>query len=406
MIKQTAKGRDYIVFGLQPWDFEMGSNCKNVAIELARDNRVLYVNRPVERSSLWKYRNDPKIKNRMRSIRTGEGVLEDVQENIRVFNPRVILESIHPLPHGMIYNYISRLNARRFAREIHWAIKQSGFTDPVLFIDNDMLKGYYLIDYLKPAFTIYYIRDFLLSQAYFVKHGSKMEPAIMKKADLVVANSAYLANYAAQYNPESYDIGQGCELESYIIDGLKEPADLTQIGHPRIGYVGALLDTRLDIALLEDVARSKPDWQIVLVGPEDPVFAASGLHRLPNVHFLGSKPVAELPAYVHHFDVCINPQRINQMTIGNYPRKIDEYLAAGKPVVATTTEAMQLFSAYSLLGKSAEDYVELIGRALQEEKPEMAKERRNFALSHSWEASVSAMYQAMEKVTGKTTTNA
>jgi hypothetical protein len=37
-------GMDIIVTGLQPWDVEIGSNCKNIAIEFAKNNRVLYVN--------------------------------------------------------------------------------------------------------------------------------------------------------------------------------------------------------------------------------------------------------------------------------------------------------------------------------------------------------------------------
>ncbi|HAI83429.1 MAG TPA: glycosyl transferase family 1, partial [Chitinophagaceae bacterium] len=87
-------------------------------------------------------------------------------------------------------------------------------------------------------------------------------------------------------------------------------------------------------------ATAKPEWSLVLVGPEDEAFKQSALHQLPNVHFLGSKQPEALPEYVAAFDVCINPQLLNEVTIGNYPRKVDEYLAMGKPVVATQTEAM------------------------------------------------------------------
>lgn len=398
MNNTKIKGRDFIVFGLQPWDFEMGSNCKNVAMEIEKDNRVLYINRPIERSSLYKFRKDPKIQNRLKSLKKGEEIITKQMDNLWVFNPRTILESINWLPPGKLYHTLSRLNAKRFASQIKWACEQLGFKDPVLFIDNDFLKGYYLNDYLKADLLVYYIRDFLQSQPYFTKHGTTMEPAFMKKADVVVANSLYLANYSKQFNPDSFDIGQGCELEGYIKNDYEVPSDLKDIRKPIIGYVGALLNTRLDINLLENIALQRKDWNIVLVGPEDTAFRTSALHQMENVHFIGSKPVEDLPSYVHHFDVCINPQLVNQMTIGNYPRKIDEYLAAGKPVVATETEAMQMFKDHCFLAKDLEGYIEGISKLLKEDDADAAAARKDFALSHTWEASVNGMYAAIEAV--------
>ena len=78
--------------------------------------------------------------------------------------------------------------------------------------------------------------------------------------------------------------------------------------------------------------RFKP-YSIVLVGPEDEDFMKSKLHQIENIFFLGSKSEVELSSYINGFDVAINPQLVNMMTIGNYPRKIDEYLAMGKPIV-------------------------------------------------------------------------
>ena len=80
---------------------------------------------------------------------------------------------------------------------------------------------------------------------------------------------------------------------------------------------------RLDIKLLEELASLHAHWNFVFVGPEDDSFIKSKLHQLTNVFFIGSKRPEELPSYVHSFDVCINPQLINEMTVCNYPRKID-----------------------------------------------------------------------------------
>jgi teichuronic acid biosynthesis glycosyltransferase TuaH len=396
--KAHISGRDFIVFGLQPWDFEMGSNSKNIATELSRHNRVLYVNRPIERSTLYKFKDDHKIQNRLKSLKYGFKVLENEADNLWVFNPRVILESINWLPPSKVYHSISKINAKRLAKQIHWAIAQLQLKDPILFIDNDFLKAYYLNDYLKADLQVYYIRDYLLSQPYFEKHGKKMEPGFMGKANVVVANSLYLANYSKQYNPLSYDIGQGCDLEGYTKDNHTLPEDLINIKGPIIGYCGALLNTRLDIKLLEEMAKQKQEWNFILVGPEDTAFKTSSLHNLRNVHFLGSKPVEQLPSYVHYFDVCINPQVLNQMTIGNYPRKIDEYLAAGKQIVATKTQAMEMFKEYCYLASNVEEYIKGISDSLfQKQDPKDIQRKREFALSHTWEASVSGLYKSINE---------
>src|SRR5690606_4708400 len=133
---------------------------------------------------------------------------------------------------------------------------------------------------------------------------------------------------------------------------LPRPDDLKHIATPIVGYGGYLTSFRLDIDLIEGIANSRKDWTIVLVGPEDEVLRNSNLHKLSNVFFAGNKDPESLPQYLQHFDVCINPQLVNDLTIGNYPRKIDEYLAMGKPVVATSTKAMEVFDAYCHLANS------------------------------------------------------
>lgn len=397
LIRET----DFILFGLQPWDIPIGSNCKNIAMEIARHNRVLYVNRPVDRIHYYRHASDPQISARIASIKDGKNVLTQVQPNVTAFNPRVVLESINWLPPGKIYQYLNRRNVEKLAREIKWASNELGFKNPILLIDNDFFNGLYLKEALQPRLFIHYIRDYLLSQQYFIKHGTKAEPAIMAKADAVAANSQYLANYARQYNPLCADVGQGCDVEDFLKQPATVPADIANIPYPIIGYMGSITSTRLDIELVRHIATERPQWQVVLVGPEDDAFKQSSLHQLTNVHFLGGKQPADLPAYVHAFDVCINPQLLNQMTIGNYPRKVDEYLAAGKPVVATRTEAMQIFGDLSILCDSKEDYIGAIERALEEQHvPERIAQRKTLAQSHTWEASVKAIYQLIQS-TGK-----
>ena len=269
------------------------------------------------------------------------------------------------------------------------------FKNPVLFIDNDFFNGLYLQNFLKVDCTVYYLRDFLLAQPYFSKHGTISEPELIKRVDLVVANSLYLTSYAKQYNPNSFYIGQGCgDLFFKPIAG-ETPKDLVNIKNPVIGYCGFLTSARLDIKLLGEIAKARPGWSLVLVGPEDDDFKKSELHVMPNIYFLGRKTEPELPAYVSRFDVCLNPQLINQLTIGNYPRKVDEYLALGKPVVATATETMEAFANCTYLCKDSDEYVLAIEKALEEDNAQKLQLRKEVAASHSWENSINLFYNAV-----------
>ncbi|RYG51110.1 MAG: glycosyltransferase family 1 protein, partial [Chitinophagaceae bacterium] len=363
-----------------------------------RHNRVLYVNRPLDRITQWKAPKDKKTINRLKSIKKGENVLDEVEKDLFVFNPQTKLESINWLPHGKVYTLLNKQNNRRLARQIQKASDQLRFKDPVLFIDNDFYNGLYLQDYLNVEYTIYYLRDYLLAQPYFNRHGKFSEPELISKVDLVVTNSLYLTKYAKKYNTRSYYTGQGTGDEFFVNEPAVFPPDISRIKKPVIGYCGFLTEMRLDIKLLEKIAAHSADWNLVLIGPEDEAFKNSALHQMSNVHFLGNKPEKELPSYVHYFDVCLNPQLVNQLTVGNYPRKVDEYLATGKPVVATRTETMEAFADCTYLCDSHDDYISFISRILEDGDDQAAKERRiAIARSHTWENSVALMYEAMHQ---------
>jgi len=389
-------GRDIIVVGQQPWDVEIGSNNKNLAIEFSKNNRVLYVNSALDTITMLKNKQDPKVQMRMEIINKKKDGLIQVDDSLWTYYPDVTIRSINWLKSNGMFNFLNKINNKRFAGSIKKAIDRLNFKDYILFNDSDIFRSFYLKELLQPAVSIYYSRDYLLTVDYWKRHGSILEPKLIAKSDLCTANSTYLADYCQQYNPKSYYVGQGCDLSLFDnSNGIAMPEDIKPINRPVIGYVGALQSLRLDIELLAYVAKQRPDWSIVLVGPEDHVFKASELHSISNIHFLGSKDASMLPAYINSFDVCINPQMINQITIGNYPRKIDEYLAMGKPTVATATRAMEIFAEHTYLGKNKEEYVILIQKALDEDSPERQSKRKAFATSHSWENNAKEIYKAI-----------
>lgn len=390
------KNRDFIVIGLQALDSRIGSNCINIAHEIAKNNRVLYVNYPLDRMTKIRERKDPLIQKRKLIAKGIEPSLVQISENMWNLYPDTVLESISQLPFDGLFDFLNKINNKRFARQIKKAIDELGFSNYFIFNDSDMFRGFYLKEMLKPELYVYYTRDNLIAVDFWKKQGIRIEAALMKKSDLVVANSTYLADHARQFNPQSYYVGQGCDVSLFdknLIDRV--PEDIADIKKPVIGYIGALFSLRLDIEVLEYLATQRPDWQIVLVGPEDEAFKASNLHNISNVHFLGSKKMEELPFYLQQFDVALNPQLLNEVTIGNYPRKIDEYLAMGKPTVATRTKAMDVFENHTYLAKTKEDYLQLVEKALTENTPELETEREKFARSHTWENNVGEIYNRM-----------
>ena len=394
MKEHSIKNRDLVLFSLQPWDEEIGSNFKDMALELSRDNRVLYVNRALDRITSITKRKEKKVQARLKSIWHGENELTEVHPNLWVHNPRTVVESINWLPAGSTYNYLSLLNSRRLAKEINKAIRRLHFKDIILMNDNDFFRGIHLKELIECSVYVFYVRDYLTYQPWFRKHGEQMEQRMMEVADLVVANSGYLANYSRKFNPRSYDIGQGCDVHAYLQENLPVPDDMKNIPHPIIGFAGAISGTRLDAEVIEHIAKELPQCSLVMVGPIMDGFGAEALKKLPNVFFLGRKEPSAIPEYVYQFDICINPQQVNQLTIGNYPRKADEYLAMGKPMVATKTEAMEMFADHVFLCKSKDEYILHIREILN--NPELRngtakRQRQEFALTHTWENSVAKM---------------
>jgi glycosyltransferase involved in cell wall biosynthesis len=395
------KDKDIVIISIQPWDIEIGSNCKNIALEFAKNNRVLYVNPPLDRATRIKQKNLERIQKRIQISKGQKSDLNKIGDNLWNLYPKDTIESINWIGSHAIFKRLNKRNSKLLANNIRSAVERLGFSDYVLFNDSSMFLGLHLKELLKPSLYAYYMRDYLIKVPYWRKHGESIEPRLIKQADVILNNSTFFAEYGSQFNENSFMVGQGCDIDMFNDEEnqIKIPNEFKNIPSPVIGYVGSLTKLRLDIELLEHIAKVKPDWSIVLVGPEDESFKKSDLHNLSNVFFLGSKDSQDLPAYIKGFDISINPQAVNDITIGNYPRKIDEYLAMGKPVVATQTKAMEMFNQHVYLGKTKEDYVTLIEKALNEHSEGKAKDRITFAKSHTWDKNVSDIYKAIKKST-------
>lgn len=391
-------GRDFIITSLQSWDIAIGSNAKDIAKEISRHNRVLYVNTPVDMLNYLMHPQSPDVQRTKTLIKNKKNGLSQITANLWTLDCPFCAFPVNCFPDGFLFDAVNRLNNKRICKHILSAAQELRFTDHILLIDNDIYRSFYAKEFLKPRISIYYRRDNMTS-AFWKKHAPRLEPLLCSKSDLVATNSPQLAEAVKSYNSNCHDIGQGVDLESFR-DGASYllPEDMKKIKHPIIGYMGWITSRRLDADLMYEAAKRLPECSMVLVGGEDDYFKSHKLHSLGNVFFLGEKQQAETAAYMAHFDVCINPQSVNDITIGNYPRKVDEYLALGKPVVATKTKTMEIFNGYVYNCTGADEYVQSIRAALEKDTPEERKRRMEFAHTHTWENSVSQLYNYINQL--------
>lgn len=398
MLKGTEP---YIVVAQQEWALNLGSNARNLAMEFSRTRPVMYVNPAMDIKSIFKQIKTTHGKQRLKlAWGIGQNTVK-VTDNIWVHTPSTISYSINWLKNISLHNTLNQRNATGFFNSLKKAISQLGWKKEqcIIFNDSQMFTGQFTKKYFQPLLNFYYIRDNLVAHPYFKFHGSRIEPLTIENADAVFANSSYLADYAKQHHKISLDIGQGCELDMYNAEKkYPAPADIAAIPYPRIGYTGFLTGIRLDIGLLEELAQLKKDWNFVMIGPEEIIFQQSKLHDMPNVYFLGSKKPEQLPGYIQQLDVCLNPQLINPLTIGNYPRKIDEYLAMGKPTVATDTPAMKMFLPHVQLAVGTADYYHAIKNALKPQQDGQAAAAIACAKGHTWQACADKIYSVQKEL--------
>jgi len=391
---------NFVFVSLQRIDTDRDSTSTSLAKELARKHRVLYVNSPIDRNTLYfrKGENDQFTEEHIASIKLKENNLQQIQENLWVLKPATIIESINWLPTTFLFRPFNWINNKRLAKDIKEALAALNFDSFILINDKDIFRSFYLKELLKPDKYVYLDRDYTIGTSYWRKHGVTLEPQLMQKSDVVVCNSHDFTKRAKLYNPNSFYIGNGFDVGQYDADQDRPiPEDVKSIPGPRIGYVGALITLRLDLDLLIEMAKARPTWSLVLVGWEDESFQQSELHKLPNVYFLGRKHTKDVPAYMEHFDVCINPQVVNEITRGNFPLKVVEYLALGKPVVATATNTMkEIFAEHTYLADDKASYLSQIELALQEDTPAAQEERKKFAKNFSWEKVANNLLNCIE----------
>ena len=225
------------------------------------------------------------------------------------------------------------------------------------------------------------------------------EASLIRRVDQVFVSSRGLLDKKGHLNPSTLFVPNGVDYAAYVASS-PEPADLQPIPHPRLGYVG-LIKRQLDLELLYALARRHPTWSFVLVGPQkhrEHIGASiEKLMQLPNVHFLGEKPVGELPAYTQHIDVCLLCYKVDDYTKFIYPLKLNESLASGRPCVGSPIRTLQEFSSVLDLARTEDEWSEAIATALTPSRRSEAcsAARREVARRHDWDLLVHQIATAL-----------
>jgi glycosyltransferase involved in cell wall biosynthesis len=214
------------------------------------------------------------------------------------------------------------------------------------------------------------------------------ERRLIVRADRVFIHSPALLEKKGFLNPRTTFVPNGVDFDAYAA-AQPEPQDIFPIPRPRVGYVGRI-KSQLDLELLAALAARHRTWSFVFVGPLAPTNEvkvwAEKMSGMSNVYFLGQKLVDQLPAYTQHFDVCTMCYSMNDYTKFIYPLKLHEYLAAGRPVVATPIRSLQQFAGVIEMATSIDEWSAALERSLAPDagSPARVQERVNVGRAYDW----------------------
>jgi GT2 family glycosyltransferase/glycosyltransferase involved in cell wall biosynthesis len=226
------------------------------------------------------------------------------------------------------------------------------------------------------------------------------EDALLRDCDLLLTTSARLAGIMQEKAPGKRHALVRNAAEVAHFAAVPEKLALQGDGRPVIGYFGAISEW-FDMPLVIAAARARPDWRFMLVGSTFGCDVAQA-KRLPNIEFAGEVPYADLPGWVHAFDVCTIPFIINELTSCTNPVKVYEYLSAGKPVVATRMPELEAIADQVYLAEGAPQFVAQLEHALDDaRRGGRAAARSAWARDHTWQARAGALSAAIASCTPK-----
>jgi GT2 family glycosyltransferase/glycosyltransferase involved in cell wall biosynthesis len=223
-----------------------------------------------------------------------------------------------------------------------------------------------------------------------------LEKELARECDLLVVTARRLWEKWQSYNRPML-LARNATDYAFYAERCQPNELLPGLRHPLIGYYGAIADW-FDVELLAETARLRPDYAFVLLGGVFDV-DVSPLQALPNVKLLGQQPYETMPQYLYHFDACIIPFKLNPITEATDPVKLYEYLSGGKPVVSVRLPELEPYRDLVYLAGTAAEFAAQLDRAIAEDSPQRADERKAGAREHTWERRYEAIAEGIRAIT-------
>lgn len=371
----------------QTWDYPLWTNKRHVMHRLAkRGHKVLFVDPPLRLRKIVK-----QIVQGRWSLRRIITQTYQPQENVTVYTPlTVVAPSENP---NMVA--INVLEMDKILKIIP--------PDAVLWVYNPTMIKY--VERIPHKILVYDCVDEYSAMANYKKLGlsekvADWEKEIASRADIVFATTETLKEKLKQYNDNTHFVSNAGDYERFSPVGrgkVEVAKDLEEIPSPRIGFVGAIDEYKVNLELIERCAKAYPEYSFVLVGPSgvaDSQPNIKNLKTLPNVYFLGSRPYEQKASYLAGFDVEITPYNLNDYTVkGCLPVKFLDTLAAGIPAVVTNLPSFKPYRYVAYIAQNNEEFVKMIATAMEEDSEEKKEERMEIAKENSWENKVDKMFQ-------------
>lgn len=261
-------------------------------------------------------------------------------------------------------------------------------------------------DHLSPEITVYDCMDELSAFKYAPPELRTRESELFQKADIVFTGGRTLYEAKKEKHPNIFAFPSSIDKAHFLKARIHEtePDDQVNIAHPRLGFYG-VLDERLDLALIEQIAILRPSWQFVFIGPVVKIDPAT-LPQRDNIHYLGGKQYNDLPSYLAGWDIAIMPFALNESTRFISPTKTPEYLCGGKAVISTSiTDVVNDYGTcgFVFIADSAEDFIRAGEKILGYEQDESWFARIDAVLSDNswditWEKMNSLVHSTQEKL--------
>jgi len=374
--------RNILCISTPPWEGPYASTTVQLMRELAKHNNVLFVNNPftikdvadgVKRKKNVPVKKVFGVKERLKKIPVGNG------RDVYVLTPPMVL-STQFLPKNALYKALVQWNGWRVRRTVQRYLKQLNMQqDLISLVSFNPMLGLEIGRRLNERLLLYLCYDEIAAAPHLKKHGVWQEKAFGKLADATIVTSQGLYERKKNLSPHCYLINNAADFPLFSTGFVAEIPTKKQVG-----FIGSI-DRRLNYPLLEQLITSMPEVEFVFVGRIRMAEGAAILRKYPNVVLMGAKPVEELPAYVRHFSVGIIPFRYTDFIKTVYPLKLNEYLAAGIPVVTTNFGYLDDFKDVVRIAETADEFRASVQEEIANDTVEKKRIRQNVAKANSWE---------------------